>query len=111
MDDRIKRSRKQEKDGARRFGGTVSSGSGNGEKFKSDVRTDAELIEFKRTDNQSYRLELAELDTAWRHAVADDRQMVFGIEYGDAIHLFRRGTPSRYVVLAEDDYLALTEES
>lgn len=110
MDDRIKRSRKQEAEGAKRWGGRVNSGSGNGEKFKSDVRTDGDLIEFKGTTAASYKLTRADLATAWRHAVLEDRQMVFGIEFFDPpTNLPYPGTPRRYVVAPEDDYLALKD--
>lgn len=106
-DHRIRRSRKQERDGARRYGGRVNSGSGNGEIFKSDVRTGDELIEFKTTEAKSYRLKFEDLATAWRNALLDDRRPVFGIEFTSTE--LPQG-PRRHVVLPEDDYLAMREE-
>lgn len=108
-DDRMKRSQRQEKDGARRHGGRVTPRSGAGELFKSDVRTDDSLIEFKTTQALSYRLRLADLFTAWKHALLDgDRSMVFGIEFGGDPNneLIRQGAPTSYVLQTEADYLS-----
>lgn len=100
MDERIRMSRKQEHDGAERFGGTVNSQSGAGWVRKSDVTTPTELIEFKRTDKLSYSLKLAELKMAYQHALLAGREMVFGVEIGS----------DRYVVLTEDYYIGLKTE-
>lgn len=103
MDERLRRSRKQEKRVARSLGGTVNPGSGNGAR-KNDVWTDTESVELKSTRAKSYSLKLDELGAAWIHAVSDNRRMAFGIEFV----IRERGIiPTRYVVLTEDDYLEL----
>ena len=107
MDARIRRSRKQEHDGAKRYGGTVNSQSGAGDIRKNDVRTDTESIEFKGTSNTGYRLTLADLCTAWRHALMDGRNVIFGIEFFRTDKFF--GVPTRWVIQPEDDYLAMKE--
>lgn len=104
MDERIRKSRKQERDGATRFGGTVNSQSGAGWVRKNDVTTPTESIEFKYTDKRSYSLKLEDLKTAWQHATSAGKRMVFAIEFGTG------RTSKRYVVLEEDDYLADQEE-
>jgi hypothetical protein len=73
VDDRLRRSRRQERDGARRYGGSANPQSGAGG-INNDVRTPTESIEFKRTDADSYRLKAADLMTAWRHALIDGRR-------------------------------------
>jgi hypothetical protein len=103
MDERIRRSRRQERRGAGIFGGTVNAGSGNGAR-KNDVRTPTESIEFKSTKAASYSLKLADLGAAWVHALNDNRRMLFGIEFASR----DRGiVPTRYIVMTEDDYLEL----
>ena len=88
----IRRSKQQEKEGAERFGGTQNSNSGAGWVRKGDVRTPTELVEFKTTAAKSYQLKYADLDLETRQALLDDRIMVFGL-----------------VILAEDDYLELSD--
>lgn len=111
MDDKLRRSRKQERDGAKRYGGTVNSQSGAGDIRKNDVRTETESIEFKGTTNESYRLSVGDLIKAWAHATLDDRMMIFGIEfYIPANYSISRGSPARYVVMTEDDYLSMRDE-
>ena len=95
MDDRIWRSRKQEKDGARRFGGTRNAGSGNQPLWKNDVRTGTESIEFKNTDQAGYRLTRVELENAWRYALMDGRRVLFGIEF---TRMNLAGAPRRYAM-------------
>lgn len=103
MDERIRRSRKQERRGAKMFGGTVNAGSGNGAR-KNDVRTPTESIEFKSTRAASYSIKLADLGASWIHAINDSRRMLFGIEFAAR----ERGIiPTRYVVMTEADYLEL----
>ncbi len=108
MDRRIKMSRKQEQDGARRYGGRVNARSGAGDTRKNDVQTDTESIEFKITEAASYRLKLDDLLQAWCHAVISGRKLIFGVEFGTAA-MVRQG-PLRYVILPEDDYLGMREE-
>ena len=92
------KSQRQERNGAKAFGGTVNSGSGNGIWRKNDVRTPTESIEFKYTDAKSYSLKLADLLKGERHALLDGRRFIFGIGFG---------TRERFVVLREEDYLEL----
>lgn len=75
-----RRSRKQERDGARAFGGTVTPGSGNGWVRKNDVVTPRHSIEYKTTASRSYRLVLDELKTAERNALLDGREMAFVVD-------------------------------
>jgi hypothetical protein len=108
MDERIRRSRKQENDGAKRFGGRVTPRSGAGDICKNDMRTETESVEFKTTEAKGYRLTHADLLTAWVHATIDSRKMIFGVEFQPNA-LTRQG-PTRYVILPEDDYLGMKEE-
>jgi hypothetical protein len=94
MDERIKRSRAQERAGMRRFGGQVHGGSGSGRFRKNDGRTDNELIEFKRTDKRSITIKAADLENLIRNALAEGRWPVFGLEVGGR----------NYVILEESDY-------
>lgn len=105
-----RRARRQERKGAERFGGVVNAASGNHGSLdflnglhQNDVRTDEESIEFKTTQAASYSLKLADLRAAGRHALLDDRRMLFGIEFCPP------GTMhgARYVVLEESDYLEM----
>ncbi len=95
----LRRSQKQEREGARRLGGTVNSGSGNGWKRKNDVRTDEFSVEFKTTAARQYILKADDLLLAYRNALADDRTMLFGIEMRGA----------RVFVIDQDDFYALLE--
>lgn len=65
------RSRNQEERGARRFGGRRTPGSGNGTMFKNDVRAPDVSIEYKYTDNKTYRLDVDEFEKGERQALAD----------------------------------------
>jgi hypothetical protein len=84
----------QEKRGAERFGGYVNPGSGNGWLHKSDVRTPDFLIEYKRTDKQSFILKQKELNTAETQALLENRLMLFGIQLGNR----------NYILLTEEDF-------
>lgn len=94
----LRRSQAQEKRGASAFGGTTNSGSGNGWVRKNDVRTPEYSIEFKTTKSKQYALKVTELLGAEKHALLDGRTMLFGIEMGGR----------NWIVLAEEDFLALT---
>ena len=96
MNEHLKRSKKQEKRGAKLYGGSVNAGSGNKSR-KNDVRTDDWSIEFKTTNAASYSLRRADLELAERHAILEHRNALFGIDFAG-----RAGT-SRYVVLTEGD--------
>jgi hypothetical protein len=99
-----RRSREQEKRGARTFGAALNAASGSLDLRKNDARNKEESIEFKSTAAASYRLRHDDLVTAYVNAIQDARRMVFGIEFaGD-----RSFGLSRFTVLTEDDYLELT---
>lgn len=91
VDPKIQKSRDQENRLADLLGGSRNSGSGNGFKRKSDVRTPGFLWECKRTDAKSIRLNLVDLETNRQYAILDDRTPGFHIEIGD----------KRYVLLEE----------
>lgn len=91
-------SQKQEKASAKRAGGTVNSGSGNGPWRKNDVRTPEESIECKTTTKKSYQLKLDDLLLAERNALLDGRRMRFELEMGGRI----------WVIKSYEDYLEET---
>lgn len=103
MSDHLQRSRKQEKRGAKIYGGTQNAGSGNGSR-KNDVRTADLSIEFKTTTQKGYRLTLAELLLCSRQALIEGRDALFGIDFevGKLTH--------RFVVQTEHQYLAMADE-
>lgn len=101
MDERIKRSRIQERKGAKDVGGRVTPGSGNQWHTKNDVRTDTESFEFKSTLARQFTLRLNDLKQAEKYALLDDRSMVFAIDIQG----------SQYAILTWDDYLTLREMS
>jgi hypothetical protein len=92
-------SQRQERNIAKRYGGTTNAGSGNGWVRKNDVRTEDESIECKITTKGSYTLKVSELIQAEQHAILDDRVMLFIIEFAS--------NNRRYVILDETDYLEL----
>jgi hypothetical protein len=96
MMDPLKASRKQEKRGAIKYGGSLNAGSGNKDR-KNDVRTDDLSIEYKYTGKKSFSLKQDELLQAERHALLDGREMAFGIQMGDR----------HWVVLSEETFEAL----
>jgi hypothetical protein len=99
-DERLRLSRKQERRGAKVYGGTVNAGSGN-QNRKNDVRCGDISIEFKRTDKLSYSLKREELRIAHKNAMLEGREMVFGVEIVN----------ERYVVVSEDYFIALLGDS
>jgi hypothetical protein len=111
VDEKIRRSRKQEKDGAKRYGGKVNSRSGAGDIRKNDMRTETESVEFKYTQGLGYRLTAAELVLAWEHATIDSRSVIFGIEFQCPLpRITPPGAPRRWVVMPEDDYLGMRSD-
>lgn len=96
-------SQKQERRGARKYGGRVNSGSGNTDGFKNDVTTDDLSIEFKTTSHKSYNLRLDALRTAEKEAVRVGREALFGIDFRTPRQTYR------YVVLTEDEYFWLLD--
>jgi hypothetical protein len=98
--DHMKRSRQQERRGARAYGGVVNSGSGS-QRRKNDVRSPGFDVEFKSTTKRSYSLKLDDLKKAANHAVLEHRGAVFGIDFAVDEGTFR------YVVLEEWELLQL----
>lgn len=101
VQDRLKRSRRQEKRGMERFGGVQNPRSGARWDRRNDGRTDTELVEFKRTDNRSsITLRYADLDALYRHALVESRLPVLVFELGGR----------EWVVLPEPDYHQLVTD-
>lgn len=97
-------SQKQERRGARVYGGTQNSGSGNTTGHKNDVRTVDRSIEFKTTKARSYTLKLDDLRKAEVEAIMDGREAILAIDFTvdhPAVH--------RYVLVSEWDYLDMKE--
>lgn len=82
MDERIKRSRQQEKRGAKKLGGVVQPRSGAGWKRKGDVRTATSGVEFKRTGKQQITIKAADLRKIEIEASVEGRDTLFGFEVG-----------------------------
>lgn len=99
----LKRSRLQERNAARQYGGRISPGSGNQWHTKNDVRTANESIELKTTLKHSYSLKAAELERANKNAILDGRIMAFEIEFAD--------DGVTCVVMMKDDYISLREKA
>ncbi len=97
--DPYKRSKQQERRAAKRLGGRTTAGSGNGWVRKGDVHTDDLLIEYKTTNDKSYRLVEDDLLEAEKQALIAGRDVVFGIS-------FARSTRN-WLVIPEEDYLRL----
>jgi hypothetical protein len=98
-----KRSKIQERRGARQYGGTQNSGSGNGWIRKADVRTEDALIEFKTTSKSRYPLDSRELSKFWKQALIDDLMPVFEIEFAE--------DGVTCVVLDKNDFLGMRAAS
>lgn len=97
----IKESRKQEKRSADTYRGSRNSGSGNGWMRKNDVRTEEFLIENKfTTGNKSITLKEVDLRELREHAILEDRTPVLQFNLNSR----------NYVVLVEDDFLALIND-
>jgi hypothetical protein len=95
----LKRSRLQERRGAREYEGSRNSGSGSGWIRKADVRTDDELIEFKTTTKSQFALRSSDLRKLWDAALLDGRIPIFEIEFAS--------DNSTCVVLDKNDYIAM----
>jgi hypothetical protein len=79
-----------------RFGGVRNPRSGGRWDRRNDGRTPTELVEFKRTDNQrGITLLRDDLESLYRHAVAEGRRPVLGFQLGER----------DFVVIPERDYL------
>ena len=98
MDERIRKSRAQEKRIARKVGGTLNAGSGNKDR-KNDVREQGTLWEMKRTDAKSITIKATDLRDLRKHASLEDRLPIMHIELGGR----------KYVIMEEDDYFDMKE--
>jgi len=77
-----KRSRAQEKAGAKKYGGSVQVGSGATRHAKGDVqRTGKHRIEFKSTTSRSFSVKLEDLDRIEKIAAAADEIPAFEVEF------------------------------
>jgi hypothetical protein len=95
---RIKRSRKQERQTADRYKGSRNAGSGSGWLRKNDVRSHEFLIENKFTDNQKqYSVKLLDLIELQQRAILEDRIPVLQFEIQG----------KRFVILPEDDFTSM----
>lgn len=101
-DERMRRSRAQERRGAKVYGGTVNAGSGNKNR-KGDVRAPDINIEFKTTGAASFILKQRDLQTAYKQALLIGRRVLFGIEFAHGRDI------DRYVILKEEDYLQVRD--
>lgn len=99
----LKDSQRQERHLAKRLGGTVNSGSGNGWVRKSDVRTEEELFELKITSAKSYSLKDIELEKNYNQGLIDGRIPIFLIEF--------KSSGNSWVVMSKEDYLTLRKEA
>jgi len=99
----VNESQKQERRGAKVYGGTTNSGSGNGGR-KNDVRTPSLSIEFKTTSKRSFRLTILQLLLAQRNALIEGRDALFGIDFRDGVKIHR------FVVQTEDQYLEMRDQ-
>lgn len=96
-----KASQRQEREAAKKWGGTLNAGSGNGWVRKNDIRSPKFSIECKTTSATSYRLTLADLKKAEQNALLDGRVMIFQIEMGGRL----------WDVIADEDLRALVGEA
>jgi hypothetical protein len=93
---RPQKSKRQEKEGMRRFGGIQHLRSGAGPYRKNDGRTRTELFEFKRTDDQKcIRINATDLRELEHNALSSHRYPVLVFELAGR----------SYVILTENDYL------
>jgi len=99
----LKDSQKQERTLARKLGGSVNSGSGNGWVRKGDVRSDNELWELKITSAKSYPLKDAELEKNSTQALIDGRIPIFLVEF--------KTSGNSWVIMSRDDYFELRERA
>lgn len=95
-----KQSLKHENRLAKKTGGSRTAGSGAFWSRKGDVRTDDLLIEHKWTGKKSFTLKADVLEKIVTEAVLDGRMPVLGFSLNSR----------NYVVLDEDDFLAIRHE-
>lgn len=92
---------KQEKRGAKKYGGRTTPGSGNTPWAKNDMRTPTESWEYKVTSAKSFSLKAVDLEQAEQYALLDGRDMRFGIQMNGR----------NWVVLSEEEYETLMESA
>lgn len=81
MNYRRKRSQRQEKRIAKKFGGSTRAGSGAFWSQKGDVRSEKFLIEAKRTDSNSYRISAKVWNKIRKEAIREGlREPMYAIE-------------------------------
>ncbi len=100
MTDIHKRSKKQEERTAEKYKGSRNIMSGAGWVRKNDVRAIKLLIENKFTDKKSFSIKSEELVKLDRTAILEDRVPVLQVDLGGR----------SYVVLLEDDFLAMVHD-
>jgi hypothetical protein len=89
---------KAEKKVARKIGGRVSPGSGNGY-LEGDVKNDSLLVEMKETSRPYMTFHIDWLYKILDEATRNRRIPVLGIEFGDGTQIFI--VPNRYVDTSE----------
>lgn len=98
MDDKIRKSRQQEKRIANRRGETQHGGSGSSLWRRNDMHDEQFLTECKRTDNTRYiRLDVKELDALRDRAARQGRTPKLEVEIGGR----------EFVVLFDEDFAEL----
>jgi hypothetical protein len=99
--DILKKSLKQEKRSAKSYKGSRNAGSGSGWLRKNDVRSEQLLIENKLTIGiKSITIKDVDLRELRERAIVEDRTPVLQFDLNGR----------RYVVLVEDDFLAMIED-
>lgn len=97
----IRKSRQQEKDTAKAYGGRTQPGSGSGWVHRNDVLSDEFLIENKRTDNaRSITIKADDLRLLRINAFRRDRIPLMEFQLGG----------HDYVILHRDDFSGYIEE-
>jgi hypothetical protein len=95
-----KASKKQELRTADTYKGSRNAGSGSGWLRKNDVRSEQFLIENKlTTGNKSYSIKSVDLKELEMRAILEDRIPILQFDLNG----------KSYIVLVEDDFLALVE--
>lgn len=92
---------RQEKDFAKKVGGRVNPGSGSGWRQRQDVRTPDYLWEMKYTGKKQVTIKSGDLEQLRKHALMEDRTPAMHLQVGGR----------NYVLLSEDDFLALVEST
>lgn len=96
-----KASKKQELRTADRYKGSRNAGSGSGWLRKNDVRSEQFLIENKLTTGaKSYSIKSLDLKELEMRAILEDRIPVLQFDLNN----------KSYVILVEDDFLALVDD-